>query len=49
MFMRQRSVSALLFSNHFLDVFIIVLTELWTLICSVFEPWICSQDSPIPG
>ncbi|CAH3172967.1 unnamed protein product, partial [Porites evermanni] len=26
-----------------------VLTELWTLICRVFEPWICSQDSPIPG
>ncbi|KAJ7394035.1 Ectopic P granules protein 5 [Desmophyllum pertusum] len=26
-----------------------VLTELWTLICRVFEPWICSQESPIPG
>lgn len=26
-----------------------VLTELWTLICRVFEPWICAQDSPIPG
>nr|XP_058943375.1 ectopic P granules protein 5 homolog [Pocillopora verrucosa] len=26
-----------------------VLTELWALICRVFEPWICSQESPIPG
>lgn len=33
-------------SLYFISV---VLTELWALICRVFEPWICSQESPIPG
>lgn len=50
-FMCQQIVvrkAAVVFSNRGqgLDA---VLTELWTLICRVFEPWICAQDSPIPG
>ncbi|XP_048581759.1 ectopic P granules protein 5 homolog isoform X2 [Nematostella vectensis] len=25
------------------------LQDLWSIICSAFEPWIMSQDSPVPG